>query len=244
MEKKGIISGFFAAFIWGALFGPACGQQIPKIEIRTIGIPPYGIESDEGAGGIYYDMANLLAKEAGYQVNNNIYPYARIVNELKSGQTDMTIMFKYRELEEHVIYVAPLPSLRTVVIGPAGSSFNSIESLKGKRIAYLRGAKFSDIIDKDPTITKQITNDFTQGIKMLMFGRVDAIIGPLDPILRAAKGKTLGKPLVVDERTPWVQISKKSAPRLSADKLNSVFLDIVNRGALEKIRRKYGSEND
>ena len=38
-------------------------------------------------------------EETGYQTNNHIYPYARIVIELKTGQTDMTIMFKYKELE-------------------------------------------------------------------------------------------------------------------------------------------------
>ena len=214
------------------------------IEIRTIGIPPYGIEDQHGQSGIYYDTANLLAKEAGYKVNNHIYPYARIINELKAGQTDMTIMFKYKELDGHVTYVAPLPVLKTVVIGRKNTTFDSIDSLKGKTLAYLRGAKFSDAIDNNTEITKQVTDDFTQGIKMLMFDRVDAVIGPLEPILNAAKNMNyeediFGAPLVVDERTPWVQISKKSSTKVSPDTLKAVYQSIQQRGDLEAIRQKY-----
>lgn len=227
------------------LQGTTFAQEDESIEIRTIGIPPYGIQNNTGSNGIYYDIANLLAQDAGYRANNHIYPYARIVNELKTGQTDMTIMFKYAELEGHVDYVAPLPSLKTVVIGLKGSTFDSVSSLKGRTLAYLRGAKFSDEIDNDPEIFKHVTDDFEQGMKMLMFGRVDAIIGPMDPIFRAVegteKGRTVfGEPLVVAERTPWVQISKKSTKSLSVNKLKIIFDNMLKRGELSALRKKYG----
>lgn len=226
--------------------GVASGDPAPTIEVRTIGIPPYGFVSDTRPEGFYYDVANLLVREAGYQANNHIYPYARIMTELKTGKTDLTIMFKYEELEGHVTYVAPLPSLRTVVVGLPGSGLNSVEDLKGKTLAYLRGARFSDVIDLDPQIKKQATNDFIQGLEMLAFGRVDAIIGPLEPILGAVSqidggNLILGEPIVVDERTPWVQVSNKSVDRLSLDNLSRTFHDIVERGDLEAIRQKYAN---
>jgi len=220
-----------------------------KIEIRTIGIPPYGIENASNRGGIYYDIANLLAQKSGYSRNNYIYPYVRIINELKTGQTDMTIMFKYEELNEHVEYIGSLPPLRTVVIGKKGTSFTSIDSLKGKFLAYLRGANFNEDIDNDPEIIKQVTDNFGQGVKMLISGRVDGIIGPLDPILDAANAISgdvieFGKPLVVDERTPWVQVSKESAKRLSIEKLKSAFIEIQRQGSIVAIQKEYGIERD
>ncbi len=223
---------------------PTHAQESGYIKIRTIDVLPYGIKTDTNSSGIYYDIANLLAKEAGYKVNNYIYPYARIIFELKSGKTDMTIMFKYKELEEFVIYIAPLPTLKTVVIGPRGTTFDSLNSLKGKRVGYLRGAKFSDAVDNDPDIIAIETIDFIQALRMLMIGRVDAIIGPMTPILSAAADLHLGndffgKPFIVDERTPWVQISRKSVDRISTEKLRAVFNEINKRGELEKIRNKY-----
>ncbi len=82
--------------------------------------------------GIYFDIANLIVREIGYEAEHHIYPYARIVHELKVGLTDLTIMYKYKELEEYVTYIAALPTLKNVVIGIKGTSFPSIASLKGK----------------------------------------------------------------------------------------------------------------
>ncbi|WP_415898793.1 substrate-binding periplasmic protein [Neptuniibacter sp. QD48_11] len=215
-----------------------------SVVIRTIGFPPYGIKGRSSTGGIYYEMANKLIEEAGYQPENSIAPYSRIIRELKSGKADMTIMFKYEELKEHVIYVAPLPALPTVVIGLKGTAFESVESLKGKELAYLRGAKFSEQIDKDPEIRKYSTVDFVQGVKMLKRGRVDGIIGPIDPILSAAKQlnddfSLFGEPLVVKENTPWVQISKKSKAKLSIEKLNEAYKKLQSQNTLEALRDKY-----
>ncbi|WP_076407626.1 ABC transporter substrate-binding protein [Shewanella sp. UCD-KL12] len=227
-------------------------QSSSIIEIRTIDILPYGIRTrikgqtppEFLPSGIYFDMANQLAIESGYQPHNKIYPYARIMLELKSGQTDMTIMFKYKELEDYVTYIAALPSLKNVVIGLKGTNYASFDSLKGKRIAYLRGAKFSDRVDNDPDIYRFETLDFVQAIKVLIAGRVDAVIGPMDPIISAAKQLNkditlFGEPFVVSERTPWVQVSNKSLAKISVPQLKSQFDKLIQQEALLKIRKRY-----
>ena len=201
-------------------------KENTTIEFRTIGVAPYGIETNTSLTGIYYEAANRLAKLSGYTLNNKIYPYARIIHEIQAGLTDMTIMFKYQQLEEHVVYIAPLKPLKIVVLGLKGTTFDSVNSLKGKSIAYLRAAKFSDIIDNDPEIIRVDTTSFTQGIKMLILKRVDAVIGPMDPLTFKASELTgnkhiFGVPLLVGERTPWVQVSKKSLNKVSVDKIKS-----------------------
>jgi len=215
-----------------------------KIEIRTIGFPPYGILNDGVASGIYYDLANNLAEAVGLDASNTVAPYTRIRSGLKSGRADLSIMFKYSELNDYVVYVAPLPTLKTVVVGLKGSSFDSIQSLENKRIAYLRGGSFSEQIDDNPKIQKYRTTNFQQGVKMLLGGRVDAIIGPMEPILAAAAKSNLsndlfGAPFVVAERTPWIQISKKSALVPYAELLRKEFALIQARGDLELLRRHY-----
>jgi len=233
-----LIAGFLLCFSI-SVFGE--GQS--RIEIRTIGIPPYGIGSGENASGLYYDIANLLVQEAGFESNNLIYPYARIVSELKTGETDLTIMFKYPNLDDHVVYIAPLAPLKTVVLGLKGVQLHSLESLRGKTLAYLRGAQFSIEIDNDTSIKKQITDDFVQGARMLVFGRVDALIGPIEPLLQAVKSITdvdvLGEPLVVSERTPWIQVSKMNVHQLSPTQLRGIFQNLKSNGDLDRIRHTY-----
>jgi len=218
------------------------------VQIRTIAITPYGFEKNSVPAGVYYDLANLILNEAGFRSENHIAPYARIIHELKTGQTDLTIMFKYQELADHVIYIAPLPTLKNVVIGLEGIQFASISALQGKTLAYLRGASFSATIDSDPLIKKHRTTDIRQGIEMLVRGRVDAVIGPMEPILSAAaalgKMHLLGEPLVVSERTPWLQISRKSVFRLFTEEFATAFNTLLKRGELQILQQIYAAKNN
>jgi len=214
------------------------------LEIGTIGLPPYGINEQTTTSGLYYDLANLVTSHAGYQANNKTSPYARIIKEIKFGVIDLTIMFRNPALDEYVDYVAPLPSLKTVVIGLQGNNFKNIDSLKGKKIAYLRGGKFSDEIDNNKNIIKYPINNYTQGIKMLIAGRADAIIGPLDPIIRSSlqfedNSVVFADPLVVDQRTPWIQVSKNSHKNIDIDKLKESFLQMQGEDILNELRSKY-----
>lgn len=223
-------------------------EENPSLQIRTIDVAPYGFESTNGHQGIYYDLAHSLAKKLinldDIKINHRIYPYARIIHELKTGQTDLTIMFKYEALKSHVTYISPLPSLKNVVIGLKDSGFKKVSDLEGKKIAYLRGAKFSDLIDHNDKIIKITTHNFHQGIDMLMAKRVDAIIGPIDPIMVAAQkflnnDNLLGQPLIVSTRTPWLQISNASKLRNSTDIIKKHFNDIMTTGELQVLRNKY-----
>lgn len=219
-------------------------QQSLSLNISTIAVSPYGIEHTQGNSGIYYELADTLKSAKGVNRQHQILPYARILHELKKGQTDLTIMFKYQELEQYVTYISPLPSLKNIVIGIKGSRFDSLSGLEGKRIAYLRGAKFSDDIDNNPKVIVIPINDFQQGINLLAAKRADAIIGPIDPILAAAQALNkpqdfFGQSLLVSERTPWVQISNLSELMLQIGDLKQHFDQLISSGKLEQLRSKY-----
>jgi len=222
----------------------AYAQSSKVLQVRTIAIAPYGVESKGEFSGIYYELANVLLVKAKLESEHHIFPYGRIMHELKIGKTDLTIMFKYKELADYVDYIYPLPTLKNVVIGRKGTDYHSVKQLETLSIAYLRGAKFSDDIDNNPKIIKQTVSDFHQGLLMLEKGRVDAIIGPIAPILSAAKKIHLnkdffGKPLIVSERTPWLQLSKKSHNKVSVQQLKTIFSQMMAQGELTKIQKKY-----
>jgi len=231
----------------------ALAENAPTIQIRTISVAPYGIEAENRNSGIYYDLANALAdhlvSRKNIKVSHKIYPYARIIHELKNGKTGLSILFKYEELEQHVHYIAALPELKNVVMGLNGQAFNSVADLEGKTIAYLRGATFSEEIDNNPKIIKITTNNFRQGIDMLMAERVDAIIGPIDPILSAAQKLKIdkdlfGPALIVSTKTPWLQISNLSKLRYSIDDIKKYFNEILAAGKLNSLREKYLTYED
>ena len=214
------------------------------LQVRTIAIAPYGVDEHGKLTGIYYDLMASLLSKFDSEREHHIFPYGRIIHELKIGKTDLTIMFKYKELANYVDYIYPLPTLKNVVIGRKGNDFNSVQQLETLSIAYLSGAKFSDDIDNNPRILKQSVSDFHHGLLMLKKGRVDAIIGPMAPIITAAKNMKLskdffGKALIVSERTPWLQLSKQSHHKVSPEKLKAIFSQMMEQGELKKIQKKY-----
>lgn len=222
------------------------------IEIRTIGFPPYGIEKQGVESGLYYEMASLVASNAGYIPKNKIAPYARIIRSIKYGEIDLTIMFRNPELEGYVDYVAALPSKKTIVLGLPETIFNDIADLSGKRLAYLRGARFNKQIDNDESIEKHLVTDYKLGIKMLMAGRADAIIGPMQSIeaarleLEGIDNETilLGRPLVVDIGSPWIQISKKSRSYIDIERLRNSFMQLQEENAFQNLQKKYSPANE
>ena len=218
------------------------------IKISTVGFPPYGINEQGEFSGLYYDMANLITANAGYSSNNIVTPYARIVEGIKSGNIDLTIMFRYPALEEYVDYVAPFPSQQLVLLGLQGQYFKKISDLSGKKITYLRGTKLNNEIDYDKTIEKYEVTDYIHAIKMLMAGRVDAIIGSFEPIKNSALELEkidnitilFDEPIVLDIKTPWLQISKKSRSHIDIDKLKESFTQLQINNTLNTLKFKYG----
>jgi len=217
-----------------------------EIEVRTIAISPYGIDKEGELSGVYYDLSNLLFSGKS-KVNHFIYPYARINHELKTGHTDLTIMFKYKELENYVTYIVALPPLHNVVVGVRGNNIQSITELEGKSVAYLRGANFSNEIENNSEITLYRTKNFNKSIEMLAAGRVEAVVGPFEALLMAAKnsGKDqafFGEPLTVSERTPWLQISNKSIHKFNIIELKEKFKKLIDNNKLEFLKRRYLSK--
>lgn len=222
----------------------ATAKESALLQVRTIAVAPYGMHENAQLKGVYFELTELLLAKNKLSNEHYVYPYARIMHELKIGKTDLTIMFKYPELASYVTYIYPLPALKNVVVGRSQDNFPSIKSLNGKVIAYLRGAKFSDDVDNNAAIIKQEVIDFHQGIILLQKGRVDAIIGPLSPIQSAAnelfiKKDFFGEPLVVSQRTPWLQVSNKSLNKVSIKQLKHSFASLLQRGELDKLKVKY-----
>lgn len=217
-----------------------------KINATTIAVAPYGIVTDEKTQGVYYEFMNLVLAELGEKYSNTVLPYARIAKDLTDGRADITIMFRYEHLAKDLMFVTALPKLTNVVLGKKSLNIDSPKDLLGKQVAYLRGAKFSSMIDKDPRIRKYYTVDINQAVALLGKNRVDAVIGPLSPIIYAVEQQKfideLGHPLVISHRVPWLQISKKSPLIEQIEVIRTIAQRLIAQGKLRELKDKYRSK--
>ncbi|MEI6896756.1 MAG: transporter substrate-binding domain-containing protein, partial [Psychromonas sp.] len=179
--------------------------------------------------------------------NNTITPYARVRKEIQYGNIDLTIMYQDSRMHNYVNYIAPLPSKQIVIISLQGKPFKNIADLSGKTILHLRGGVFYDEINNDKTITQYEVNSHTLGIKMLIAGRADAMIGTKQTlqsaILKIEKEDNikilLSEPIFLEARTPWIQVSKESNSYLDIEKLKQSFLQLEAMDTFKTLTAKY-----
>lgn len=235
----------YSSLLWLTLPSVAAAQEV-HLQARAISVAPYGIDEDGSEQGVYFEFLELILQQLQLPYTQTVAPYARISKDLQSGKADITIMFRYPHLSGDVEFIHPFPSLTNVVIGDVQLKLSTPHDLLNKRVAYLRGARFSRAIDDEARIDKYFTLDIAQAVAMLAKNRVDAVIGPLSPILYAADElqiiDKLGKPFAVSERTPWLQISKKSPLYNSKDTLRDITRQLMEAGQLTKLKNKYRSD--
>jgi polar amino acid transport system substrate-binding protein len=219
-----------------------------NLQIRTIAVTPYGMNSGDTSCGIYYDLISKVVKKMNYKPEHRIHPYARIIHELKVGKTDIAILFKYKELDNFVTYLVPLPSINNVVLALKGTKFNNVKDFEGKILGNLRGANFSPDIQANTKIIKYETKDFLQSLKMLKLGRVDAVIGPEEAIYSAAlkiglSVDSFDKPYIISSKTPWLQLSNKSNNKQKSMDFKKEFKKLLDNEELQLLYSLYRENN-
>lgn len=214
-----------------------------SLRIVTIALPPYGYIENGIETGLTYELGNRIAQEAGLDPINNILPFARSMEEVVSGTADMVIMFPNQTINANAKNLGSILPMETVIFGRADSTYRSLKDLHGKTIASVRGAEYDDRITKKNGMILYLTDNYTQSLKMLLAGRVEAVIGPkLGLYYTARKNKypkhAFGTPLVLSTRQGCVFISNK-APETLAKKILDAMDRIRKNGTVTMLLEKY-----
>jgi len=216
-----------------------------SVRIVTPEMPPFGFfTEDKKSSGILYEISNLIAEEAGFSYTNRIVPFARLVWELESGQADFGIFLVSKENEKVAIQVVPILPLENIIVGMKEMNINSLESLHGKKVATVRGAKYDEAFTINNAIKKYETANYEQSINMLLNNRVDAMIGPAMGLYFTAKQlgyskETFGKPLVLNTKDAWLQYSVTTADQKKTESLKAAAERLIKRNAFQDIIDKY-----
>jgi len=218
------------------------------VKVATIKLTTYGFIENNKKQGLFYELANAIITHAGYIPQNNIVPYSRAVQLLKSGTVDLTIMFTNKELAETAFQLSPIIKLDNIIIGLKGTEFKTLENLQGKTVAGLRNALYDTRYDENLEIRKYPTTNYMQSLKMLISGRVDAVIGNKFNILWTLKelgqpSNSLGLPLNLNSKYAYLHLSKKSNNPAIKDKIITAIKSLKQKGAIKEIITKYSTIN-
>lgn len=245
-------STFFAMLYGAALLGGLGGlgglagtAEARVFKIVTIGGSPFGVTDSTGQPrGVNVEIGNLIVEEAGLRFENTVAPYARALAMIESGAADFMIAYPNNRLDVMAQRVGVVARLENVVIGRAGSTFRSLRDLQGKTVASVREAEYDSALSADRDISKYSTNNYQQGISMLLAGRLDAIVGMKAAILYQVEAMhiprtQLSEPLVLNQKDAWLFFSNSSYDPGVAARLKTALSNLTQRNALRQIEQKY-----
>jgi polar amino acid transport system substrate-binding protein len=147
--------------------------------------PPYRIIAHKSGAvefsGIYVDIARAMAARAGAALSFEPVPYARAFAMMQNGEGDLMLgpnRTPAREAYLHYLEPALPAEPKAFVLRAASPDIADYDSLRGLRIATLRGAHYTAAFDADGSLVRVPVVDYETALRMLEGGRVDTAIMP------------------------------------------------------------------
>lgn len=228
---------------WLPATGIAAVAEPFVLRVQTIQSEPFGHVGPQGAGGLMYDIGQLIAQRAGLAVENQVVPYARTVLSLQNGSADMVLRFSNDELRAVAHQVAPVLPLPTVLVSRREAPVQRLEALSQRALAVPRSFPMPEMLESLPGLRLQWVNNNEHAIQMLVGGRVDAAYGSNLGLFGAARGlglrmQAFARPLVVERQTFWLHLSRHSATPELIERLTKAVESLHRDGSITRLYQR------
>lgn len=205
--------------------------------------PPLRFVDDDGVyKGVVVDYINQLSLELGIEIKTVPYKWDDAISTLKEGKTDLCDMFVNEERAEFFTFTDPIYTLRTVVV-TLGSEDYRRENINSMTVATQKGDYANSYMKKNfPNAELVYVHDVGEGIKLLLDGKVDGVIGD-EPVVSFYAAQldandrltTIGTSIYEE---PVCLALPKTMEKL-VPILNKAIKNINDKGSLEKIQQKW-----
>lgn len=203
---------------------------------------PFAYVDDNGEQvGTYWEYVNKITEKSGLNISKKIVPKARVIANLKSGQTDAAILFKSESLNDHVEYITKVRTIPILLATQKGLRIEHYDELKQlASVGVFRSGSINPKFDNDASINKDMISNYPGMVKMLGSKRLDAITGNAVVITALINQLCLQdhidiSPLLMGSREQWLVFSKKSAHLNQAESLKRAVQLLQQEGALDKV---------
>jgi len=154
--------------------------------------PPFYFVKNGKLQGSSLEITQIVAKKLGYKLIFRRYPWARVLENLKTGKIDLVVhLFKTAERATSVFYVGVPHIFETSgLFVPKGSPIQytgNLELLKTYKFANIRGYSHGKTYDSADYLNKNRVTSEVNLIRMLLAHRVDLGVGNKSVILWHAK---------------------------------------------------------
>ena len=192
-----------------------------------------------------------VATKSSYELHWRVAPFVRTLAEMESGSVDFAPrVIKTEERDAFLLFVGPIAMERKdiafVVPQNPKKQIRRYEDLAGLSIGYKRGTVYFDRFDKDAALQKVQCIDDYDFARYFSMGKLDVVIVRDREALESAfesnnvTGYSYAPYFVKDTIGIYYGLSKKSKAAAVYPALNSIIADMLAKGEIVKIYRKYG----
>lgn len=204
--------------------------------------------------GMVFDIAAVLEEFSTINIDAKLMSVPRALRSASNGQNDLLFSYKDDKMVPNVTWLGNVGCLTPLVVPHKNSKVNSLSDLAGKRVGFVGLGYFDIKMKKRWPIKPVVLNNNFIMLKMLLRGRLDAIIvndGVLNAFLdnQAILAELppswplqLSQPLPLETYETHLSMSKDSKFQLLIPKFKSAISNAHQQGRFEKIFQKYGSK--
>ncbi|GLH65035.1 MULTISPECIES: transporter substrate-binding domain-containing protein [Parageobacillus] len=196
--------------------------------------------------GFDVDLAKMIAKELGYDVQIVDMDFSGLIPALQSGKVDFVLagMTPTKERKKNVDFSDVYYVARNMIVSKKGSGIKTVEDLKGKTVGVQTGSiqeGEANKIAKKVDMKIESRNRIPELIQEIQAGRFDAAIiedtvakGYLD----SSNGKLEGHTIPTDKEKSGYAIAFPKGSKLR-DEFNKVLQEKIKNGEVDKLIKKW-----
>jgi signal transduction histidine kinase/ABC-type amino acid transport substrate-binding protein len=155
----------------------------PRIRVHNeMDWPPFNFAREGQAQGYSIDFMNLVASNAGLQIDYVTGPtWGEFLELMKSGKLDVMLnIVKTPERQKYLLYTRPYADNPNTILSRRDAPYDSLEQLFGKTISVPKGFFYEEILQREyPKIKLHLVKDTLETMKAVTFGKADAALGEL-----------------------------------------------------------------
>ncbi|WP_286267135.1 substrate-binding periplasmic protein [Thalassotalea atypica] len=222
-------------------------EERKEVKVATIKFTNVGMIENGYVKGLFYDIANLIIMEAGYRPNNHVVPYSRVLKLLQHGDIDFSIMYSNKEVESYAKQLVSIMHFDNIIVGLPGVNYQQLNDLEGQVVISIRNAVFGEEFSSNDKVKIYTVGNYQQALQMLLSKRADAIIGAKNSIYWTLNDlglsrNVLGKPLLVNSKSAYIQFSYLSKKPEIKEKLKLAAEKLKHQGVFEALKLKYTNQ--
>jgi len=223
--------------------------------LAVIDFFPFGYSLDDSIPrGMVFDIEKALEKVSPLKIDARLMSVARALRSASIGQNDLLFSYKDDQMVPNVTWLGNVGCLTPLVVPHKDSGIETLDDLAGKRVGFVSLGYFDVKMKFRWPIEPVFLNDNFIMLKMLLRGRLDAIIvndGVLNAYLAnqaildelpPAWPKQLAQPLALTTYETHLSMSKDSKFQALIPQFKQAIIEARQQGRFKTIFQKYGSK--